>query len=153
MSRTTARIAAMQLIFESLGGGEGGDPSLLMVYDELREETAETAHPVRDFEPGARDRQFIERAVKGVEEHRDEIEAEIAEASIGWSLDRISLVDRSVLMLATWELLFANEPDVPAGVAINEAVNLARRYSDPEKAGRFVNGILGTINRKKEAKG
>ena len=56
-------------------------------------------------------------------------------------------------MLATWELLYANDPDVPAGVAINEAVNLARRYSDPEKAGRFVNGILGTINRKKEAKG
>ena len=153
MSRTTARNAAMQLIFESLGGGEGGDPTLSMVYDELREETADTAHPVQDYEPSARDRQFIARAVAGVAEHREEIEAEISAASIGWALDRISLVDRSVLMLATWELLFANDPDVPAGVAINEAVNLARRYSDPDRSGRFVNGILGTIQRKKEAQG
>ena len=138
MARITARAAVMQMIYEHLAGGEGGEETLQMVYDELR----------KDGVPGEADRAYISRILDGVLSHVTELDEKISAASVNWSLERIAKVDLTILRLATYEILY--EDDVPGSVAINEAVELANRYSEPS-SGRFINGVLGTILRDKEA--
>jgi N utilization substance protein B len=77
-----------------------------------------------------------------VETRAAEIDRLIADASIGWELDRMAVVDRNVLRLAVAELL--DSPDVPTPVILNEAVELASAYSTDD-SGRFVNGVLATV--------
>ena len=148
MARVTARAAVMQMIYEHLAGGEGGEETLQMVYDELRAEGVPGVEAIRDNEPGAADRAYITRVLDGVVNHLDELDSEIEAASRDWRVERMPKVDLTILRLATWEIL--HEEDVPGSVAINEAVELASRYSEPA-SGRFINGVLGTIRRKKEA--
>lgn len=148
MARVTARAAVMQMIYEHLAGGEGGEETLQMVYDELRAEGVPGVEVIRDNEPGAADRAYITRVLDGVVNHLDELDGEIEAASRDWRVERMPKVDLTILRLATWEIL--HEEDVPGSVAINEAVELASRYSEPA-SGRFINGVLGTILRKKEA--
>lgn len=149
MARSTARAAVMQMIFERLAGGEGGEETLKMVYDVLREESAADEHPVRENEPGASDKAYITRVLDGVLTNLDELDEKIAAASRGWTLERMPRVDLTIMRLAAWEIL--HESDVPGSVAISEAVELANRYSDPDSSSRFINGVLGTILREKEA--
>lgn len=148
MARVTARAVVMQMIYEHLAGGEGGEETLQMVYDELRAEGVPGVEAIRDNEPGAADRAYITRVLDGVVNHLDELDGEIEAASRDWRVERMPKVDLTILRLATWEIL--HEEDVPGSVAINEAVELASRYSEPA-SGRFINGVLGTILRKKEA--
>ena len=148
MSRITARSAVMQMIYEQLSGGEGGEETLQMVYDELREEGVPGVEEIKASEPGKADRTYITRVLDGVLNNLDELDAEISAASRGWTIQRRPKVDLTILRLATWEIL--HEDDVPGSVSINEAVELASRYSEPA-SGRFINGVLGTILRKKEA--
>ena len=148
MASVTARAAVMQMIYEHLAGGEGGEETLQMVYDELRAEGVPGVEAIRDNEPGAADRAYITRVLDGVVNHLDELDGEIEAASRDWRVERMPKVDLTILRLATWEIL--HEEDVPGSVAINEAVELASRYSEPA-SGRFINGVLGTILRKKEA--
>ena len=148
MARVTARAAVMQMIYEHLAGGEGGEETLQMVYDELRAEGVPGVEAIRDNEPGAADRAYITRVLDGVVNHLTELDGEIEAASRDWRVERMPRVDLTILRLATWEIL--HEEDVPGSVAINEAVELASRYSEPA-SGRFINGVLGTILRKKEA--
>ena len=148
MARVTARAAVMQMIYEHLAGGEGGEETLQMVYDELRAEGVPGVEAIRDNEPGAADRAYITRVLDGVVNHLDELDSENEAASRDWRVERMPKVDLTILRLATWEIL--HEEDVPGSVAINEAVELASRYSEPA-SGRFINGVLGTILRKKEA--
>lgn len=145
MARATARIAAMQLIFEQMAGGEGGDDTLQMVYDELRSEHEAN---VREDEPGLSDRAWIGEVLEGVLNHVDVLDAKINAASRGWTVERMPWVDLTILRLGAWELLY--EQGVPGPVIVNEAVELAKKYSEPT-AGRFINGVLGTILREKEA--
>ena len=148
MSRTTARTAAMQMIFERVSGGQGGEETLQMVYDELREYGAADAGRIGLQEPDEEDRAYIAQAFEGVMQHRDELDGLIEKTSKGWMLDQMSLVILSILRLAIWEIYY--EPQVPDRVAIAEAVALTERYSGEEDK-PFVNGILGTIQREKEA--
>ena len=148
MSRTTARAAAMQMIFEKISGGQGGEDTLKMVYDELREDGLPGVTSIGRREPDNEDREYITAALEGVLEHRDEIDGMIERTSKGWALDRMSLVDLTILRLAVWEILYAD--DVPGSVSIAEAMELTERFSDPEDKA-FVNGILGTILREREA--
>ena len=148
MARSTARAAVMQMIYERLAGGEGGEETLKMVYDVLREETAADEIPVSENEPRS-DMAYITRVLDGVLNNLDELDEQIEAASRGWSLERMPRVDLTIMRLATWEIL--REKDIPGNVAISEAVELANRYSDPESSSRFINGVLGTILRKKEA--
>ncbi len=85
---------------------------------------------------------FVAEVVTGVEVHLAEIDALIAKFAIDWTLDRMPVVDRTLLRMATFELLA--RPDVPTGVVISEAVELAKVYST-EESGRFVNGVLAAI--------
>lgn len=85
---------------------------------------------------------YAREIVDGVQDHGREIDELMATYAHGWSLARMPHVDRSLLRIATWEMLF--NPDVPIAVAINEAVELAKEYSTDDSA-RFVNGVLGNI--------
>ena len=149
MSRTTARAAAMQMIFEKISGGQGGEETLKMVYDELREDGFPGVEHIGSREPDADDREYITAALEGVLTHREEIDSLIGKTAKGWPLDRMSLVDLTILRLAVWEILYA--PDVPGSVSIAEALELTERFSDPEDKS-FVNGILGTVLREHEAR-
>ena len=77
-------------------------------------------------------------------DHLEELDEIIGTTANGWSVDRMSLVDLTILRLAVWEILY--DPDVPENVSVAEALELTERYSDPEDK-PFVNGILGTIVR------
>jgi transcription antitermination protein NusB len=79
---------------------------------------------------------------RGVEEHRDEIDAIISKFADRWSIDRMPVIDRNLLRIAVYELGW--RPEIPLGVAISEAVDLAKRYSTDD-SGRFINGMLGRI--------
>ena len=148
MSRTTARVAAMQMIFEKISGGQGGEDTLKMVYDELREDGFPGVEHIGRKEPDQEDREYITAALEGVLAHRGEIDEKIEKTAKGWTIDRMSLVDLTILRLAVWEILYAD--DVPGNVSIAEAMELTERFSDPEDKA-FVNGILGTILREHEA--
>lgn len=147
MSRAIARNAAMQMIFERLSGGQGGEETLRMVYDELREEGLKT---VGQDDPSLKDRAYIQAAFEGVMEHLEEIDQRLEKYSHNWKLERMGAVDLTILRLAAWEILYADEWDVPGSVAISEAVHLAKQYAD-EDSGRFINGVLGSLLRDKEA--
>ena len=148
MSRTTARAAAMQMIFEKISGGQGGEETLKMVYDELRADGLPGVERIEKKEPDQQDREYITAALEGVLAHREEIDEKIGETAVGWPLDRMSLVDLTILRLAVWEIYYAE--DVPGSVSIAEAMERTERFSDPEDKA-FVNGILGTILREHEA--
>jgi N utilization substance protein B len=85
---------------------------------------------------------FTRELVGGVEEYRDDVDILLEETAHEWSVDRMAAVDRAILRLATYELLFRT--DTPVAVAIDEAVEAAKELST-EDSGRFVNGVLGRI--------
>jgi N utilization substance protein B len=93
--------------------------------------------------------EYFTRLVKDTFEHLVEIDNCIQNHLKTWKLDRLAIIDRSILRLACCELLFF--PDIPPKVSINEAVDIAKRYSDDE-SGRFVNGVLDAIYKTKPAK-
>lgn len=91
--------------------------------------------------------QFVTRTVKSVFDNLNDIDATIEKYLIGWSRDRISRVARAVLRLGVYEILFS---DVPDGVAINEAVEITKKYSEQKEAS-YINGVLGSVARSKQA--
>jgi transcription antitermination protein NusB len=93
-------------------------------------------------------RVLVERLVHGVFEHRVEIDAAIQEASLNWRLERLGAVDRCILRVATYELLY--EAQTPVAVIINEAIELAKRFCEAD-AHAFVNGVLDAIGRRGRA--
>ena len=147
MSRIAARAAAMQLIYERLAGGQGGEESLRMVYEELRKDGVPGVDRVGANEPNTADREYITRMLEGVIREMDDLDERIAAAAKGWTTDRMAMVDLTIMRMAVWEIL--HEKEVPGSVAISEALALTERYSDPEDKA-FVNGILGTILRQTE---
>ena len=138
----------MQMIFEKISGGQGGEETLKLVYDELREYGVSEDRKVDPREPDEEDREYITNALNGVLSHLDELDELIGKTAKGWTTERMSLVDLTVLRLAVWEILYND--DIPANVSVAEALELTERYSDPDDKS-FVNGILGTIVREKQA--
>lgn len=92
--------------------------------------------------------QFVENLVKGTFEHREEIDRLLSKYATNWTLPRMAMVDRNILRLGTYELLFGNE--TPPKVVINEAVELAKRFGTPD-SGKFVNGVLDSIHKSRIA--
>ena len=87
-------------------------------------------------------RQFADRLIRGVVEHRAELDQRITQFAQNWDLKRMAVVDRNVLRLAIYEMFFRD--DIPPVVSINEAVDIAKKFST-EDSGKFVNGILDKI--------
>ncbi|MFA6432289.1 MAG: transcription antitermination factor NusB [Candidatus Paceibacterota bacterium] len=98
----------------------------------------------KEFAPGLTDLAFVESLIDGIIAKKPEIDAIIEKAAPDWPIDKISPVDRNVLRLGLYELLFADRSEVPAKVAINEAIELAKTFGG-ETSGRFVNGVLGAV--------
>ena len=94
------------------------------------------------FETPSDIRSFAEKLVEGVIEHKDDIDETIRHASKNWRLERMAVVDRNVLRIATYELVYMN--DIPAKVSLNEAIEVGKRYGAEESAS-FINGILDHI--------
>lgn len=134
MGRRNARKLAFYLLFQY---------DFVNCFDALDElkEVKDTFFSV-NTEITEDDRNYIESTTDGVMEHRETIDNMLDTFAKGWTVDRMSKVDKAILRLAVYELKYA--PDVPDGVAINEAVELAKTYSSDE-APAFINGILGKI--------
>jgi N utilization substance protein B len=129
--RRKARELALQLLYQLDVQGEG-DPQPHLDDFWLR-------HPV-DREA----REFAESLVRGTKQHEAEIDEMIARYAENWELDRMAVVDRNILRQAIYELLWA--PAVPPKVAINEALEVAKKFSTQESS-RFINGILDRIHK------
>jgi N utilization substance protein B len=127
LERSRARRLAMQILYQRDITGESVGVIL-----------GTKAYSVEDGEPD----DFCRQLVTGVEEHLPEIDEMIGTVSENWSVSRMPLVDRNILRLATYEVLFVD--DVPPSVAINEAVELAKVFGG-EDSSKFVNGVLGKI--------
>ena len=104
MARSTARAAVMQMIFENLAGGEGGEDTLAMVYEALRHEGIPGVE-IAENEPNKSDKAYIARVLDGVLSNLDELDAEIQAASPRWNVSRMPKVDLTILRLAAWEIL------------------------------------------------
>ncbi|MEK7613056.1 MAG: transcription antitermination factor NusB [Patescibacteria group bacterium] len=99
---------------------------------------------VEEFAPSAGDSAFMEELLKGIVARKDDLDLVIEKAAPEWPVSRIAPVDRNVLRLGLYELLFSDREKVPAKVAINEAIELAKSFGG-ENSGRFVNGVLGAV--------
>jgi N utilization substance protein B len=98
----------------------------------------------KEFAPGMGDVSFIEELMKNVLSKRKEVDLIIEKAAPDWPIDKISVVDRNILRLGLYELIFADRSEVPAKVAINEAIELAKTFGG-DNSGKFVNGVLGSV--------
>lgn len=130
MSRLAARRAAMQMIYEDMLGGEGGDDTLLGLIEFKADDQ--------------QDESYLSSLTDGVKQYQADIDKEIAVRSHSRELDRIPVLVRAILRLAMYEMNYLK--DTPASVVINEAVELAKRYGE-EGDSRFVNGVLGSYLR------
>ncbi len=143
-SRSVARQAAMQLLYERLSGGNADDESLELIYEQLNQLLAEDG---KKLKPNEAARAYIADVLSGVEAHEGELDESIEKHSTGsWTLDRVPHVDLSILRLAAYELY--HRDDVPDNVAISEAMSMANLYSEP-KSSRYINGVLGAMERDK----
>jgi len=106
---------------------------------------------IKEFGPGleATNQDFIRALAFGVADNLSSIDTIIEKAAPEWPIDQITIVDRNVLRLGLYELLYGNKEEVPPKVAINEAIELAKNFSG-ESSGKFVNGVLGTVFRELE---
>ena len=99
---------------------------------------------IKDFGPGLEELGFIWQIIDGIEKHIAELDKIIEKAAPEWPIAQISMIDRNVLRIGLFELLYANKEEVPPKVAINEAIELAKTFSG-QTSGKFVNGVLGTV--------
>ena len=99
---------------------------------------------VDNFAPGAEEKEFTKSLLTGILEKNDKIEKIIKKAAPEWPLEQVAIIDRNVLRIGLYELLFGDRKEVPPKVAINEAIELAKNFGG-ESSGKFVNGVLGTV--------
>ncbi len=99
---------------------------------------------VAEFANDVVDINFIRSLLNGVLGKKNEVDLVIEKAAPDWPLDKISIVDRNILRIGLYELLFADSKEIPAKVAINEAIELSKSYGG-EKSSKFVNGVLGSV--------
>jgi N utilization substance protein B len=140
MSRRAARETAMMLLYQSEITRDFFEETLSTIKEEeFFTELHGTETTLTD-----KDQSYIRETITGVKEKIEDIDRQIEAVSIEWSIRRMSRVDLSILRLAVFEM--QNNSTVPAQVAINEAVELAKKYGD-DKTAKFINGVLGQILR------
>jgi len=106
---------------------------------------------IKDFGPGLEDLDFIWKLSEGVIKNLPELDNIIEKAAPEWPIPQIPIVDRNVLRIGLYELLYADKEEVPPKVAINEAIELAKSFAGTT-SGKFVNGVLGTVFKQMENK-
>jgi len=127
--RRRAREIALQVLYQ-LDIGQGDPAAVLDLYWE-------------NFRPSLKAREFCQSLVEGVRQSQDQIDRFLEENSENWSLKRMAAVDRNILRLATFELLYC--PDIPFKATLNEAIELAKKFGTDD-SGAFINGILDKIH-------
>jgi N utilization substance protein B len=133
-SKSLARERALQCLYQLDVGRHQGPETATLIWEHF--------HP--DEKPSA----YCHRLIQGVWSHREELDAYISRFSQHWRLERLAAVDRAILRLALFELLHC--PEIPPKVAINEAVELAKRFGT-EQSGAFINGILDSVLQTRQA--
>lgn len=103
---------------------------------------------MNEFAPGVDEPEFAWKILQGIATHLKDIDDVIRRAAPEWPLEKVAMIDRNILRIGLYELLYADPEEVPPKVAINEAIELAKNYGGPNAA-RFVNGVLGTVYREK----
>lgn len=104
---------------------------------------------LKEFGPGIDEPEFAWKLLKGIIEHKKDIDNIIEKAAPDWPLEQIAIVDRNALRVGLYELLYADRKEVPPKVAINEAIEVAKNYGGPNSV-KFINGVLGTVYREME---
>lgn len=137
-SRHLSRSIAMQSLYEWDFGGK--KPETLIKITEKN---------IKEFGPGLEDTTFVWQLIHGVISHLSEIDQIIEKAAPERPLEQIAIVDRNVLRIGLYELIYSNKEEVPPKVAINEAIELAKTFGG-ESSGRFINGVLGTVYKELE---
>ena len=148
MTRANARELAVHLIYAQSFTQD--DPQTLMDQrlDKQYYEKLSSDNEIYTQRPTGAQLSYVDGVVSGVANRQEELDQQIRKFSISWDVSRISRLARAILQLAIFEILFVE--DVPAGVAVSEAVRLAKKY-DGDDTGAFVNGILGSFVRSMEA--
>ncbi len=147
MSRRIAREYSIQFLF-SLDFNKHED--VVAELDEFLAHKEENREEEEEAFMNKASKEYAKEAVKGTIEHLEEIDKLIEFHTTGWKKERIAKVDLAILRLAIYEIVFNN--DIPDGVAANEAIELAKKFST-EESGSFVNGVLGKIIRGKGPQG
>ena len=137
-AKRLGRELTMQFLFQ-YGFSEKDDSQ--KAWDDFFEQ-ASFEHDLKENRFARKGREYAQELLKGIFDKIVDIDAVVNEKAKKWDFDRMALVDRNILRVATYEMLFV--PDVPPIVSINEAVEIARDYSG-EKAGNFINGVLNGI--------
>ena len=148
MTRGNARELAVHLIY---GRNFTGEEPESVVATRLNKEYYGLLSGENDVyaeRPSRAQMVYIDGVVSGVANREEDLNATIQKFSIGWDISRISRLTRAIMRLAIYEILYVE--DVPTGVAISEAVRLAKKY-DGDDTGAFVNGILGAFSRAQQA--
>ena len=144
MTRANARELAVHLIYGRIFTGEEPEQVVAVRLEKEYYEKLAQENEVYSDRPSRNQLRYIDSVVAGVANREEELNAEIQKFSIGWDISRISKLTRCVMQLAIYEILHVE--DVPTGVAVSEAVRLAKKY-DGDDTGAFVNGILGAFAR------
>ena len=144
MTRANARELAVHLIYSCVFTGEEPEQVISARLEKSYYEQLACENQVYTERPSRPQRAYLDCVVSGVTNRSDELNAYIQKHSIGWDISRISKLAKVIMQLAIFEILFVE--DVPTGVAISEAVRIAKMY-DGDDTGAFVNGILGTFAR------
>lgn len=133
-NRHLARSTVLQTLFEWDFNGQRPADNLEAILE----------RDAREFAPGMGDTAFMRELLRSIMEKKGDIDTIIGKAAPDWPINKISIVDRNVLRIGLYELLFADKNEVPEKVAINEAIELAKTYGG-ENSGKFVNGVLGSV--------
>lgn len=147
MTRGNARDLAVHLIYGREFTGEEPEAVVALRLEKDYYAKLSSENEVYTDRPSRAQLAYIDSVVAGVANRTDDLNAMIQQYSIGWDVSRISRLTRCIMQLAIYEILYAE--DVPAGVAISEAVRLSKKY-DGDDTGSFVNGILGAFLRAQE---
>ncbi|MCD8066746.1 MAG: transcription antitermination factor NusB [Oscillospiraceae bacterium] len=144
MTRKTARALAVQLLYSSEMTGKSPEETLETFFEPEHYASLTAEGDTFCEIPAQKQLDYITAVLKSATEHREELDGHIARCATGWRLERISAAVSAILRCAMCEIMFMD--DVPTGVAVNEAVDLAKEYGEDGAAG-FVNGVLGAFAR------
>ncbi len=138
MNRRKSRELAMKLLFQMTVNKEDYKEVIKNLHDNIEQDVRDE----EDIDLKDIDMEYITRVLKGVEENREIIDGEIEKHLLNWKLSRLAKIDLTIMRVCTYEMLF--EVDIPNSASLNEALELAKKYSD-EKSVPFINGVLDKI--------
>ena len=144
MSRRAARAIALQMLFQ-IDVGHNTLTEARLTWEEACLPKNEIANEDCLYHLSEDAANFSWQLVTGVEEEKEKIDAVLKETSLQWDIERLANVDRSILRLGIYEMLFRE--DIPASVTINEAIELAKLFGT-EESGSFINGVLDSVRKK-----